>query len=222
MNTSRNNMCLYENKQCEICGAPAKNFMFGSFICNNTDCIEKAKILRGGPAGHKLRVVNIGSENPVKIKAVEEVMSNTIGNVLVKGINVDSGVSPQPIGLEETSKGAINRAKEAFNSKSCLYGVGIEAGLIEMGGKYLDIHVCAIYNGLDYTVGSSRGFELPKEIVTEIKKGVECSIAVQKQYNIEDIGQNEGIIGYITNGALNRIDLCKDAVLSAMIPRLKL
>ena len=212
---------IYKNKICEICGKPANKFVFGCFLCDNIECIEKAQILRGGPAGHKLKVINVGSENPIKIKAVEEVINNLIGKILIKGIDINSKVSPHPIGLEETTKGAINRAKGAYEHSSCIYGIGIEAGLIKINNKYLDIHICAVYDGFDYSIGTSRGFELPMEIVNKIKNSVECSLAVKELYGLENIGQKEGIIGYLTNGSLNRIDLCKDAVLCALIPKIK-
>jgi len=211
---------MFEDKKCSICGTSATNYLFGLFLCDSRECIEKARALSGGPAGHKLRVVSIGSENPIKIKGVQLAMEKTIGNVKVVPIDVDSGVSNQPRGFEETTKGAINRAKKAYNSISSIYGVGIEAGLVEIGGKYLDIHICAIFDGRAYTIGTSQGFQIPEEILEEIKKGEECSKAVEKVYGLKDIGREEGIIGYLTNKNINRVDLCESAVLMAMVLRL--
>jgi len=211
---------MFENKKCDICGAPAITYLFGSFVCGSEECVEKAKLLRGGPAGHKLRVVSVGSENPVKVKAVELAMEKTIGSVLVVEVDADSGVSKQPIGFDETAKGAINRAKYAFEAKPSLYGIGIEAGLVEIGGKYLDVHVCAIFDGLNYTIGTSQGFQVPAELVKEMKHGEECGVVAEKIYNVKNIGKKEGIIGYLTNGGINRMDLCENAVLMAMVPRL--
>lgn len=221
---------MLDSKVCEICGRPAKTYLFGSFLCEDNECMEKARMLRGGPAGHKLRVVSIGSKNPVKIKAVEEAMLKTIGNVLVVGVDVESGVSEQPIGFKETCRGAINRAKNAMEKNPALYSIGIEAGLVELcsdtevgslqEGKYMDIHVCVVYDGLNFTVGTSQGFQLPKELVKEMKKGIECSSVAEKIYGIEDIGQKNGVIGYLTDDNIKRIDLCRDAVIMAMIPRM--
>ncbi len=209
------------NRPCEICGKKSTNYLYGHFVCDSLECIERAKERRGSPAGHNLNVVSVGSVNPIKVKSVEEGFKKVIGSVIVQPVNVDSGVSSHPIGMEETTKGAINRAINAYNSGQFSYGVGIEAGLIKCGDKYLDIHICAIYDGLDYTIGASRGFQLPKEIVNRILKGEECSIAVEKLYNLKDIGKKEGIIGYLTENNINRLDLCIDAVVCALIPRMK-
>ncbi|WP_048057855.1 inosine/xanthosine triphosphatase [Methanothermococcus okinawensis] len=211
---------MFKGKKCEICGAPATTYLFGRFLCGSAKCAEKARLLRGGPAGHKLRVISVGSKNPVKVKAVEMAMEKSIGSTLVVEVDANSGVSKQPIGFDETTEGAKNRAKYAFEAKSSLYGVGIEAGLVEIGRKYLDVHVCAIYDGLDYTIGTSQGFQVPTELVKEMKHGEECGVVAEKIYNIKDIGKKEGIIGYLTNGGINRLNLCESAVLMAMVPRL--
>jgi len=44
-----------EEYPCEICGKPAKHILFAAFVCDNEDCIEQARINRGGPGGHMKR-----------------------------------------------------------------------------------------------------------------------------------------------------------------------
>ena len=41
-----------EKEKCQVCGGQAKQFVFAAFLCNNEDCIEKARLERGGPGGH--------------------------------------------------------------------------------------------------------------------------------------------------------------------------
>jgi len=42
-----------ESYKCQFCGRPAKVFQFAAFICDDEECVEKAKLERGGPAGHQ-------------------------------------------------------------------------------------------------------------------------------------------------------------------------
>lgn len=42
-----------EREKCQFCGNPAKYFQFAAFICDSEECLEKAILERGGPAGHK-------------------------------------------------------------------------------------------------------------------------------------------------------------------------
>jgi len=44
-----------EKEKCEICGKPAKHFLFASFICDYEECIQKARERRGGPGGHQAK-----------------------------------------------------------------------------------------------------------------------------------------------------------------------
>ena len=41
-----------DKEKCQVCGGPAKQFVFAAFLCNNEDCVEKARLERGGPGGH--------------------------------------------------------------------------------------------------------------------------------------------------------------------------
>src|SRR5207247_1757153 len=83
----------------------------------------------------------------------------------VEGALVPSGVDNQPKSLEETVRGAINRAKGAI--KDADYSFGLESGLIEVPYTktgMMDLCVCAIYDGKNIHLGLSSAFELPKNV----------------------------------------------------------
>ena len=208
----------FKNKKCEICGEKAEIFLFGRFLCKNEKCIEKAKKL--SMARHKLRVVAVGSTNPVKIEAVREGFEKVLGAVEVVGVDVNSNVSSHPIGLEETYLGALNRAKNAFEKVQCSYGVGIEAGLIKVEEHYIDVHVCVVFDGIRETVGLSQGFEYPKIVAEKVLEGIEGGKIAEKISGIKDIGKNIGLIGYLTDNNITRKDLCRESVIMALIPRM--
>ena len=44
---------MIDGEKCEICGKPAKRYLFASFLWDDEACIEKARERRGGPGGHK-------------------------------------------------------------------------------------------------------------------------------------------------------------------------
>ena len=41
-----------EEEKCQFCGAQAQHFLFAAFVCGSEECIEKARLERGGPGGH--------------------------------------------------------------------------------------------------------------------------------------------------------------------------
>jgi hypothetical protein len=46
---------MKQGEKCQVCGEPATRFLFAAFVCDDEECIEKARMERGGPGGHKKR-----------------------------------------------------------------------------------------------------------------------------------------------------------------------
>mmetsp|Transcript_468 Transcript_468/g.587 ORF Transcript_468/g.587 Transcript_468/m.587 type:complete len:243 (-) Transcript_468:66-794(-) len=91
--------------------------------------------------------VAVGSGNPCKIDAVRSAFEETFSSspvavdVVVTSHNVESGVSNQPIGDDETKLGAMNRARAAWalaEKEGCQtpdFAVGLEGG-VEEGAEF--------------------------------------------------------------------------------------
>ena len=80
----------------------------------------------------------VGSRNPVKIGAVQDVFEQYFPGIEVQGIEVPSGVPAQPVG-DDTFAGAQNRALAlvALNRGRDLgadYCAGLEGGIAAAGG----------------------------------------------------------------------------------------
>lgn len=166
--------------------------------------------------------IAVGSKNPVKVKAVGEVLKKIYGKFSVTGVDVDSGVPHQPFGMEETIQGAINRAKNSFSSNFDL-SVGIESGLMETPNSltgYIDLQWCAIFDGDKITLGVSAGFEYPPLVIKEVLKGKEVGDVMDKVTGVDNLGQKAGAVSYLSKGMLDRLENTRQCVLTAMIPRM--
>lgn len=167
--------------------------------------------------------INVGSKNGVKIQAVRDAFAEfpQFGPVEVTGISVDSGVHKQPKNIEQTTVGAINRARAAF--KDCDLSVGLESGLIEVPytkSGYMDITMCAIYDGKRFHLGGSSAFEYPKAMIDLVfSKDYEIDEAAKETGFSHDnhIGERHGMIGALTKGKLNRTQYSTQAVMTALI-----
>ncbi|MGB9845044.1 inosine/xanthosine triphosphatase [Methanothermobacter tenebrarum] len=166
--------------------------------------------------------VKVGSQNPVKIKATKNVLEKIYTKVQVEGVKVDPGVPSQPIGLEQTIKGAINRARRAY--QDCDLSIGIESGLLEAPYTltgYIDLQWCATYNGKTITLGVSAGFEYPPKVIKEVLEGgKEVGDIMDKITGIQNLGEKTGAIYHLTKGLLDRTENTEQCILMAMIPRL--
>ncbi len=175
---------------------------------------EEGKLLRA------LRV-NVGSLNPNKVNAVKDVLSMFYEKLEVNGVKVDSGVPEQPFD-EDTVKGAINRSKNAIGDADL--GIGIEAGLIwnPVVERYFDVQYCAIVDKRGViTVGHGPGFYYPEHVINLVKKGMSIGEAMDKLFNLNNIGYKQGAIGFLTEGKYDRKRLTETAVLMAFVPRIR-
>lgn len=165
--------------------------------------------------------IRVGSLNPVKLGAIRTVMRTRFPDALFDPVAVDSGVSVQPIGLEETLRGATNRARAAFSE--CDLSVALESGLIPVPvtvSGYMNLTACAIFDGQEMYLGLGPAFELPGEVTRlVVQEGLELDPAVQRVGLTDDvrIGYSQGLIGILSRGRVTREDYSRPAVSMAMV-----
>lgn len=167
-------------------------------------------------------IIRVGSRNPVKIKATRNVLENIYDHVEIHSCEVDSKVPDQPIGLNQTIEGSVNRAKNAY-SKDCDLSVGIESGLLNTPHTitgYIDLQWCAIYDGINITLGVSSGFEYPPLVIKEVLNGQEVGDVMDELTGIDNLGEKMGAVSYLSKGNLDRVGNTEQCVLMAMIPRM--
>lgn len=167
--------------------------------------------------------INIASKNPVKIQALEEsiVEYPSFKSARIVSVDTPSGVSDQPKSLKETIQGAINRSKDSF--VDCDYSFGLESGLMEVPNTksgYMDVCVCAIFDGLEFHLGLSSAWEAPREVSELIlNDGIDMNEAAYKVGLTKNlnVGSAEGLIGVMTKGRLTRKEYTKESIRTAMI-----
>lgn len=152
----------------------------------------------------------VGSLNRTKINAVKTVFPNAI----VKGVDVPSQVSAQPIGDDETRQGAINRAVAAKEMERGVCGIGLEGGVMVIGEE---LYVCnwgalVTDQGKVFTAGGAR-IRLPNQFKEEISSGKELSEVMDNYTKKENIRFHEGAIGIFTNGHLLREEMFAQVVM---------
>ncbi len=186
-------------------------------------------------------IVCIGSRSDAKTSAVSRAFSkfpelwlkdekiefltlpkDNRGDAKNSEIDKVSGVSCNPIGLDEIFLGAKNRAKTAYEFAKdtygkCDYAVGTEGGLFEVkmvNTGYLEASCVAVFDGENYFYGTSPAFELPKEAVRRTLLGEEAGF-MDDVFGRSTKGR-EGIIGTLTSGRLNRDDFEEAGVICAL------
>ncbi|HEY4498836.1 MAG TPA: inosine/xanthosine triphosphatase [Candidatus Paceibacterota bacterium] len=169
-------------------------------------------------------VINVGSKNKVKVGAVEEILKDYphLAHAHIEAIAAASDVPNQPRSLDETVRGAMNRARNCYNA--CDFSIGLESGMMHVPHSktgFLDVCVCAIYDGKEFHFGMSSAWEFPdKSILGYIMNdGLDINQAMLKVglTRKKNIGSEEGAIGYFTKGRLDRKEYTKQALRTALI-----
>lgn len=150
--------------------------------------------------------VAIGSKNPAKVGAVEEVVLPLGGSV--QAVSVESGVSDQPFSDEETMQGALNRARNAREALEADWGIGLEGGVVETS---FGLFVCN-WGALIDTYGNEilaggASIRLPDEFLQPLRQGEELSVLMEHYTKQKDIRSGQGAVGIFTNGWLDRKEM---------------
>lgn len=174
----------------------------------------------------------VGSINPVKVSAVADLISQYpfLAGSTVEGVAVESGVGKQPLSLEETVTGAMNRARALWGqgdkAADDLF-VGIESGLMVVGPRtpprYLDVCACYMLDrrSAPPSLGLSSAFEAPLDSVTDalVKRGLDYNEAMVEAGITTDakVGYDIGASGLFTKGRFPRKMQTQEAVRNALI-----
>lgn len=162
----------------------------------------------------------VGSTNPTKIDAVRKavLLYSFLKNAEVAGITVASGVSDQPKTIEETIRGAVNRARNAYNN--CDYSIGLESGLHDFPViGYMDLTACIAYDGQRIYSGLSPAISLPQAVIDLVlEKNVNLNDASREAglTSNQELGKNEGFVGVLTKNRINRLDYTMPAIIFAL------
>ena len=183
------------------------------------------------PLGSVKRV-RVGSQNGPKIAAVRDAFAAYVPDVEVRGVEVPSGVSAQPVGFEEIACGARNRAAAACDDTECDLGVGIEDGLVALPLdaastelQHLNIGCAAITDGERFSLGFSSVFAYPTEVSLRAVRDREPIGALfdqlwrerRSEFDRPPLENAAGNVGKLTAGVLPRREYARHAVLCALV-----
>ncbi len=206
---------------------PLKVFCIRDVVAEDSATISATRVMRGeiDREGRLLRAVkvSVGSTNKVKVDAVRNIFTQAFGLVEVVSVEPNHGIERQPQ-EERVVEGAIRRAENALKAAGADFGVGVEAGLFmnEHVGRKLDVQYCVIIDSHGrMTMGHGPGFEYPPKVIEAVERGGTVGDTMSALTGIEDIGRNQGSVGYLSDGLMDRTSLTEIAVVMALIPRIR-
>ena len=167
-----------------------------------------------------VRVVAVGSLNPVKVGAVRAVLVPLAPGVTVTGVLVASEVPSQPWGDEETIRGARTRAVGALAKvPHAEMGVGLEGGVVD-GESGLRTCAWAVVVSRAGTegVGGSLAIPLPPAVAALVRDGLELGEAMDAHAGASNSKHGLGAVGILTAGLIDRQRAYETLVTYALAP----
>lgn len=148
-------------------------------------------------------LIVVGSMNSVKLQAV----MNAFAHTKVLGLESASGVPAQPIGHDQTRKGAENRAIVSWKNAKTQgqfpqLAVGLEGGVEILRDECWLINWGALFDGQELYFSSGPILKLPSSFIEAFQAGLELAQIMQKfshHFNIK-----QGAMGFFSDGLISR------------------
>lgn len=161
--------------------------------------------LVGAAALGTLRVVGVGSTNPVKLAATRAVFGRITPDARVESLHVPSTVRDQPFGDDETIRGALARAHGARKAVGAELGIGIEGGVVDTNGAMRTCAWAAVVDGAGREgVGGSLAMPLPASVSNLVREGLELGDAMDRLIGEQNTKHRQGAVGILTAGLVDR------------------
>ncbi len=164
----------------------------------------------------------VGSLNETKVKAVADAVGEIplFYGTSVEGVPIVLEEFGHPKNIHEVVDGAMNRARCAF--QNCDLSFGLEGGLMDVPYTrtgFMEVTLCAIFDGTHFYLGLSPGFEWPEKCLKLILSGHDGSQAFREAgfTDHQKIGRAEGVVGMLTKGRMDRCAYNKYAVMMALL-----
>jgi inosine/xanthosine triphosphatase len=171
-----------------------------------------------------MRLVIVGSQNPAKVRPVQDVFRQLEPEAVIQGRDLPSGVPDQPLGEEETRRGAVNRAWAAVQVAEAqqaeeAWGIGLEGGVrMDAEGRgWLFGIVAVAHTGRLETVRTAE-MRLPPPVVARVQGGEELGSVMDDLLGTVDVKRGVGSVGVLTGGLADRADVWRLGLALALAP----
>ena len=186
---------------------------------NRPNSSDELVLDRSRAALASVRLVAIGSTNPVKLAAVRAVMEQLCPGAAFRAIEVDPGVPAQPLSDEEMVTGAKARAIAARIALDADLGIGLEGGVHRSTwGALLSGWAAIVDRDGRLGLGSGGRIALPPVLVESLEQGEELGPAMDRLSGLTDTRKGPGAVGILTNGLVVRDEAFRVAIAYALAP----
>ncbi|MBK8987509.1 MAG: inosine/xanthosine triphosphatase [Chloroflexi bacterium] len=163
--------------------------------------------------------IAVGSTNPVKVTAVQTIVSQLWPEAVVTAVSVATGVSHMPLNDDETITGARNRARAARAAVNADLGFGLEGGVHpDPIGLVLQGWVVVTDGNGREGIGGAGRLRLPAGLASRVLAGEELGPVMDELLGEANVKAKGGAVGALTGGLVPRAQAFALGVAYALAP----
>jgi inosine/xanthosine triphosphatase len=171
-----------------------------------------------------MKKIIVASKNPVKINSILNAFVKIFPDEKfeVEGVSVPSGVSDQPMGEDETIKGATTRVANAQKLyPDADYWAGLEGGIVKSDFGLMTFGWIVVKSKERIGYGRTVSYFIPPKVAELVLSGKELGEAMDITFQKTNSKQDIGASGILTNAMYTRTEMYMGGALVALIPFLK-
>jgi inosine/xanthosine triphosphatase len=159
--------------------------------------------------------IAIATASELKIRALKNALEKLKLKAEILSGKTSSGIPEQPIGYEETAKGARNRVLECQKNFDADISIAVESGVMPIEGSYFDIGcVHVISKEGSESIAFSSGYFIPDWMIEEVKgNGTDIGIIAQRLSG----GKDKDPLSYFSGELIKREDSLSQAIILALV-----
>lgn len=162
--------------------------------------------------------IALGSTSEAKKAILLDSLKNLVTEPIeVIGVDVESGITDQPLDEATTIRGSSNRAKNALEKEREVdFAIGLEGGLEEVANLgYFLTSGATIYDPHGHTsIGVGGKLQLPKEVSEKVKSGGQFGEAIREYEAKHEDDEN---VLPLVNALISRKDSFEQAIQNAYL-----
>src|SRR6516164_357964 len=183
-----------------------------------------------------MKTIALGTTSKHKVRAAESAVARAGAPLEIRAVKTAPGVPEQPVGLDQTATGAVNRARAALGAvPEAVYGLGVESGILVFKPHvaeavaeelaYVDLAVVAMVSraGAPTAYATSVGVQFPKDAVerswamgqAKTAGDLIAEDAARRGVPVDGTDPHD----YLTGGKVKRNELLEQAIFAVLAER---
>ncbi len=149
----------------------------------------------------------LASKSKIKAETVRDAVALLFPNSILELVQHDvEDPGPEPFGNDAV----INQIRKSIekiqeNDSDADFYIGMEGGVREYNGEMEEIAYVMVSDKTNrISLSQAVSFPIPPNVAQKVREGIPFATAVDELYSTKDIKNNQGFVGLLTNGVVDK------------------